>query len=201
MKNPETSDFPYTLILGSASPRRQELLRQLGFDFQVMLRPINEENVPPMPVYEVAEWLSRSKARAFQDVLQANTNVLVITADTVVWKDNSLYGKPKDRQQAIEMLMALQGQTHQVSTAVCLSNQNKQHSFTDTAKVSIRSLNPAEIEFYVDSALPFDKAGAYGIQEWFGMACVNRIEGDFYTIMGLPTNKLYLALLELKTTL
>jgi septum formation protein len=196
MKNPALSAFPFSLVLGSASPRRQELLQQLGFDFQVLVRPIDEENLPAMPVNEVAEWLCRSKAQAFQDLLDADPMLLLIAADTVVWKDNTLFGKPANRQQAIDMLMALQGQTHQVSTAVCLGHKSGLHSFTDTAMVRVRSLNLPEIEYYVDAAQPFDKAGAYGIQEWFGMACIERIEGDFYTIMGLPTNKLYRALLE-----
>jgi septum formation protein len=201
MKNNLPTAFPYSLILGSGSPRRQELLQHLGFDFQVLVRPIDEENLPPMPVQAVAEWLCRSKAEAFQDLLQADANLLVVTADTVVWKDHSLFGKPAHRQQAIEMLLALQGQTHQVSTAVCLGHKSGLYSFTDTARVSVRALNLAEIEYYVDAAQPYDKAGAYGIQEWFGMACIDRIEGDFYTIMGLPTNKLYRALLEFNPTL
>lgn len=188
----------YSFILGSASPRRMELLKALGFDFQVMVRPVNEDELPDIPVEEVAEWLARTKALAFQDVLTSQPNNLVITADTVVWKGHAMYGKPGNRTQAIQMLMELQGTTHQVSTAVCLAHASGFQSFTDTAAVKVRPLSQLEIEHYVDQAKPFDKAGGYGIQEWFGMACIERIEGNFYTIMGLPTVPLFTALNQFK---
>lgn len=194
----QAASFPYSLILGSASPRRMELLKALGFDFQVMVRPVNEEELPNIPVEEVAEWLAKTKAHAFQDLLSAQPQHLVITADTVVWKETAMYGKPANRQQAIQMLMDLQGTTHQVSTAVCLAHASGFKSFTDTAVVQVRPLSQPEIEQYVDQAQPFDKAGGYGIQEWFGMACIERIEGNFYTIMGLPTVLLFSALNQFK---
>lgn len=176
------------LLLGSNSPRRKELLEQLGFRFSVV--SINCDEIYPenMKTEEIAGFLSKLKANAFQDLKK---DELLLTADTIVTLDNNVLGKPQDQEQARSMLMKLSGKTHQVFTGVTIRTTEKIWTITDVAHVEFEEITSKEIEFYLQKYHPFDKAGSYGIQEWLGMAKIKKIDGSFYTIMGLPTHLIY----------
>lgn len=179
------------VVLASASPRRQMLLRELGIPFKVEVREIKEEcpgnNLPPD---EIALCLAKMKADRFP-AEELKENTLVITADTVVSLKGQLIGKPMSRQDAIEMIGRLSGNMHTVYTGVCIKSKHKERSFVDETRVWFAHIPQQEIIRYVDACKPYDKAGSYGIQEWIGYACVERIEGSFFNVMGLPTHRLY----------
>ncbi len=177
------------LILASKSPRRAELLRGLGLDFSVSTKTTEETYPDELPLEEVAGFLSKKKVEAFKNNLKPND--LVITADTVVILEGRILGKPKDKQEAFEMLAALSGSEHQVITGVSLMDNKKKITFQDVVKVYFNTLSNEEIYHYINNSKPFDKAGAYGIQEWIGYVAVQRIEGSFYTVMGLPVHRVY----------
>lgn len=181
--------FPYKIILGSASPRRQELLKGLGFDFSV--EPISaDENFPSnFQSQEIPLYLAKKKANHFQRELKDNE--LLITADTIVWCNNQVYNKPEDFEHGKKMLQELKGKMHQVFTAVCLKNKEKEKLFFDESKVYFKNFSDNEIEYYLNHFKPYDKAGAYGVQEWLGYTGIDKIEGSFYNVMGLPVKKLY----------
>ena len=179
----------YKVILASASPRRQQLMREAGFLFEVRLKDIAENYPPDLPCEEVPEYLARLKASAFRDELQENE--LLVTADTVVCINGKIVGKPANREEAIGMLQELSGNQHRVVTGVCITTCRKQVSFSASTDVFFRPLEEEEIVYYTDEYRPFDKAGAYGIQEWIGYVGIERIEGSFYNVMGLPVQKLY----------
>lgn len=183
------------LYLGSQSPRRKELLTSLGYDFEVVSIDCEENYPENIPASEVAAYLSELKAKAFREL--ENDEVL-LTADTVVALGNQILGKPKDENEAKEMLKSLSGTTHQVYTAVSLKTAEKIITKTDVASVELLETTEEEIDFYVKNYSPMDKAGAYGIQEWLGMAKISKINGSFYTIMGLPTAVVYELLKEVK---
>lgn len=187
-------NYPYKIILGSKSPRRQELLESLGFIFDVALPDADESYPPQLQAEEIPLYIARKKALSF-DFSQLPSNTLIITADTLVIFDNEILGKPKDREEAIRMLYNLSGQTHEVITGVCLRSANKEECFSAHSKVTFRVLSFEEIEYYVDTCKPFDKAGSYGIQEWIGYTALERLEGSFFNVMGLPTQMLYKALM------
>jgi septum formation protein len=176
------------LILASNSPRRQQLLRELGFDFTVQVRPTDEIFPANMPPAEVAGFLAQHKAEQFQPDLD---NQLVLCADTIVVIENKILNKPANEAEAKAMLQKLSGQTHEVITGICLLSSEGFHTLSDVAKVEFKILTDTEIDYYIHHYRPFDKAGAYGIQEWIGMIGINRIEGSFYTIMGLPLHRVY----------
>ncbi|MDR0766787.1 MAG: Maf family nucleotide pyrophosphatase [Odoribacteraceae bacterium] len=182
----------YRLVLASASPRRQQLMREAGFEFEVRTRPVPEIYPPGLAVGKVPEYLARLKASAFAGELAGDE--MLVTADTVVCLRGKIIGKPSGRQEAIDMLTALSGERHAVVTGVCLATATRQHSFSARTNVYFRQLREEEITRYVDTCRPFDKAGAYGIQEWIGYTGITRIEGSFYNVMGLPVQKLYRAL-------
>jgi len=186
-------NLPYHLILASKSPRRQELLRSLEVDFEIRTKEVDESFPATIPVNEVAEYLAVKKSQAFEDLKGSE---LVITSDTTVLNDGQILNKAENAQEAFEMIQSLSGKTHQVITGVCLRSSNKKVSFSETTKVTFRKLEKAEIEHYIKNYKPFDKAGAYGIQEWIGMVGIEKIEGDFYNVMGLPLHKLYKHLLR-----
>lgn len=179
--------FKKKILLASNSPRRKELLGSLGVPFEVRTTPVDEtyEGISPE---HVSGYLAEKKARAFE---VTDNQVIILCADTVVVAGDKILGKPADRQEAVEMLKMQSGVTQQVFTSVCLRDGDQFCVKTDMAKVTFRTLSEAEINYYVDTFRPFDKAGAYGIQEWIGMVGVERIEGSFYTIMGLPTHLVY----------
>jgi septum formation protein len=176
------------LILASNSPRRKVILRASGFDFEVIVRPTSEEFDPVMAHQEVPEFLAKKKAECFNDF---DDNYLILTADTVVVLENKIINKPENEQQAFEMLSALSGKTHQVITGVCIKNETQFNSFIDITKVAFDELTEAEIWFYIKNHHPMDKAGAYGVQDFIGMIGIPKIEGSFYTVMGLPIHLIY----------
>ena len=188
-------NFPYKLVLGSASPRRKDLLSALGFEFETISKDVDESYPLSMPRDSVPEYLSHIKSVAFSDD-ELPQNYLLITADTMVLLDNKPFGKPADRDQAVRFLYALSGQTHKVITGISLRTRDRQHSFSVESKVTFRVLSLEEIEYYVDKYKPYDKAGSYGIQEWIGYVGIEAIEGSFYNVMGLPTQRLYREMAE-----
>ena len=180
----------YRLILASQSPRRRQLLTDAGIEFVLAPRFECDESFPStMPAKEVAEYLSALKADAYPDGLDDKD--ILLTADTVVIADGEVLGKPKDRAEAVAMLEQLSGREHQVVTGVSLSNALGRRSFSVLSRVKFRVLTIEEIEYYVDNYRPFDKAGSYGIQEWIGYVGVERIEGSYFNVMGLPVQRLY----------
>ncbi|MDE5743526.1 MAG: Maf-like protein [Bacteroidales bacterium] len=186
--------YPYRVVLGSASPRRKELMERMGFDFEVRVKATDESYPASLPQEEVAEYIAVKKAAAFSfDELPEKA--LLVTADTVVLLDGHIFGKPADREEAVRMLYTLSGQTHRVITGVCLRSREKQERFSVVSDVTFRVLSLEEIEYYVDKLQPYDKAGAYGLQEWIGYVAVEKVEGSFFNVMGLPTQRLYRAMM------
>jgi septum formation protein len=178
------------IILASGSPRRKELLEGLDFNFEVRLKQEIQENFPSDIEAEVVpEYLSRVKASAYLEDLQSNE--IVITADTVVICDGSILGKPSDAKEAAAMLHKISGKTHQVTTGVCITSKEKQVHIHVNTFVTFKELTDREINYYIDKYKPFDKAGAYGIQEWIGYIGCTKLEGDYYNVMGLPIYKVY----------
>ncbi len=180
----------YNILLASKSPRRHELMKELRIPFHIIsLGGIDESYPPELPAIEVAEYLSKLKADAYLPKLTEKD--LIITADTIVILGNKVFGKPKDREEAITMLEELSGKIHQVITGVSISTPTRQTTFRAVTDVKFTELSRKEIEYYVDNYLPFDKAGAYGIQEWIGCVAVDKLDGSFYNVMGLPIHRLY----------
>ena len=178
------------IILASASPRRKELLAGLCIDFEVDTRNNFEEVIDPsIPHEEIPEVLSVGKSNGFHRPLE--NNEILITSDTLVLCEGKVMGKPSSREEAYEMLKMLSGQDHKVITAVSIRDHKRIVTFSDTAIVSFKSLTDKEIYFYIDNFKPFDKAGAYGIQEWIGYIGIERIEGSYFTIMGFPVHLVY----------
>lgn len=182
--------FPkYNFILASKSPRRQQLLTSLNIQFQVKLKEVNEIYPANLSKEEIPVFLAELKSKPFLKELAKND--LLITADTIVCLGDTILGKPKDYEDAVTMIRNLSGREHSVITGVCLTSSEKTHSFYSLTKVLFKELTQQEIDFYVTQFRPYDKAGAYGIQEWIGIIGITHIEGSFYNVMGLPIQKLY----------
>lgn len=180
----------YNVVLASNSPRRRELLADLGIDFEVRtIKGIDESYPHDLPVLEIAEYISRKKAQAYRAEMAPNE--LIITADTVVILDDEVLGKPKDNTDACRMLSELSGKTHKVVTGVTIVTTNATRSFSTVTDVEFAPLSDQDIHYYVEKYQPLDKAGAYGIQEWIGCMGVRHINGSFYNVMGLPLHRLY----------
>lgn len=180
----------YQIVLASNSPRRKELMSGLGIAYVVKTLPYVDESYPAsLHGEEIPLYISQEKAEAYLSSIQPDE--LIITADTIVWMDGKVYGKPKDAAQACAMLRELSGRTHQVITGVTLSTVAFRKSFAVTTHVTFSILGEDEINYYVEQYKPFDKAGAYGVQEWIGFIGVTRLEGSFYNVMGLPIQRLY----------
>lgn len=176
------------IILASNSPRRRELLSGLGFDYEVRtLQGLDESYPEGLSMEEIPQYISRKKAAAYT----LGEDELLITADTIVWLDGEVLGKPVDEEDAKQMLRKLSGKTHQVVTGVTLSWSDQQHSFASISQVTFAQLTDEEIDYYVTYYHPLDKAGAYGIQEWIGYIGVTSIEGSYFNVMGLPVQRLY----------
>jgi len=182
------------IILASKSPRRQELLKQIGLNFTVELKDVDESYPDHLPPSEIAVYIAEKKARAFTAMAEG---AIVITADTIVALNGEILGKPNDRAHAQKMLQKISGQTHEVYTGVTLVKDGLIKSFYDKTEVSCKAVSNDEIDFYIDHYKPYDKAGSYGIQDWWGVVVVKEIKGSYTNVMGLPTEKLYTALLEL----
>lgn len=187
----------YNIILASQSPRRREILKMLGVDFKVVVKDTDETFPPELQGGAIPEHIAVLKASAFDSDLQSMPdNTIIIASDTIVYIDNKVIGKPKGREDAIEMLKTLSGRCHQVLTGVCIKTKDRQRSFFAESKVWFRELSDDEITYYVDNYQPFDKAGAYAVQEWIGAAAIAKIEGSYYNVMGLPSQMLYNELLK-----
>lgn len=179
----------FKVLLASASPRRRELIAELGFDFSIVKAPESEELIPENVKREqIAIHLAIEKSELYGEL---NENEILVTADTIVWFDDIVLGKPVDKNDAIQMLKLLSGKDHFVFTGVCLRSISKTVTFHAETMVRFANLSDEEILYYVENLKPFDKAGAYGIQEWIGMIAVERIEGSYYNVVGLPVQMLY----------
>ncbi|MEY8847591.1 Maf-like protein [Psychroserpens sp. XS_ASV72] len=179
----------YHLILASGSPRRQQFFKDLGLDFEVRLKSIKEDYPDRLQHFEISDYLSQLKAIPFKEELQDND--ILITSDTIVWHDNKALGKPINHDEAFEMLSSMSGKTHEVITSVCFTTSKLQKTVNAITKVNFKDLTEEEIEYYIDRYKPFDKAGAYGIQEWIGHIGITHIEGSYFNVVGLPTHLVY----------
>lgn len=184
----------YRIILASRSPRRQQLLHEMGLRFEVVIREYEESFPANLKGEEIAIYLASAKAKSF--INEVSVNEIVITADTIVWCNNEVLGKPADPDDAKRMIRKLSGNTHEVITGVTLLSASRERTFSDITSVRFEKLSEEEISYYVDNFKPFDKAGAYGIQEWIGVAACSRIEGSYFNVVGLPVQKLYSELKE-----
>lgn len=184
------------IILASQSPRRKQLLQWAEIPFEVIVQPTAETWPPGMPIAEVPIHIAREKARTVlsSPALQPNDNTIVIAADTIVVLNDAIIGKPQDRDDALDILSRLSGSRHQVITGVVLVKGEQEIAFADTTDVWFHELTHAQITFYVDKYQPYDKAGAYAIQEWIGVVGIKSIQGDFYNVMGLPVSRVVTAL-------
>jgi len=182
------------LILASNSPRRQQLLKDLGFEFEVFTRDFDESFPDTLPALEVAEYLAIKKNRNY---CKLRPECTIITSDTTVICDDHVLNKAANKKEAIDMLEMLSGRTHQVVSGVCISSPDKEVSFHDVTDVTFDAISSKEMDFYIDNYQPFDKAGSYGIQEWMGYFGIQKINGDYFNVMGLPLHKLYRKLKEL----
>lgn len=185
----------YKIILASNSPRRKELLSGLDIEYETKVMPDVDESYPNThPLEDVADYLAKKKASVY--LQQMNKEDLLITSDTIVLLENKILGKPATEDESAKMLRSLSGKTHEVITAVCLTSTKKQVCFSDTSLVTFSHLTDEDISYYISKYKPFDKAGAYGVQEWIGYIAVEKIEGSYYNVMGLPVFKLYKELKE-----
>jgi septum formation protein len=187
----------YRIILASNSPRRKELLAGLDLPYEVKVLPDIDEDYPEeLKGKEISEYLSRKKADAYSSLIDDKT--LVITADTIVWLNGKVYGKPASKKDAAGMLHNLSGKTHEVITGVCLTTKRQQRIFSVFSEVTFTTLSNEEIDYYVEKYAPLDKAGAYGVQEWIGYIGVENIKGSYFNVMGLPVQRLYRELLLMR---
>lgn len=183
------------IILASGSPRRHQFFKELEIDFEIRIRPVKEEYPSGLKGKEITDYLAELKAAAFEEEL--NTGDILITSDTIVWHKGKALEKPKDPAQALEMIKSLCGNTHEVITSVCFKTPEKLHTVNATTRVTFSQLEEDEILHYIDRYRPFDKAGAYGIQEWIGLIGVEHIEGSYFNVVGLPTHLVYQTLLTI----
>ena len=187
----------FEIILASKSPRRQQLLQELGIKFKVITHDVDESYPSDLKREQVALYLAMKKAEAFQDSLIHDT-IIVITADTIVCIGDEYIGKPEDYNDAVHILKRLSGKMHEVFTGVCISTKEKKDLFFARTEVYFKDLSENEIRFYLDNYKPFDKAGAYGIQDWIGLTAIEKINGSFHNVMGLPVKEVYEHLLDIK---
>ena len=184
----------YNVILASGSPRRQQFFRDLDIDFSIQLKEIEEIYPENLKGVAITNYLSHLKSEVFSTL---NDNDLLITSDTIVWLEGKALGKPKDAKDAFTMLRALSGKKHEVITSVCLKTTSFQKIINDVTSVTFKQLSDDEIHYYINNYKPFDKAGAYGIQEWIGFIGIEKIEGSYFNVVGLPVHKLYKELMAL----
>lgn len=185
----------YNIILASGSPRRQQFFKDLGIKYEIRLKPVDEIYPERLKNYEVADYLAQIKALPFKDEMEEKD--ILITSDTIVWHKGKALGKPRSKEEAFRMLKSLSGDSHEVITSVCFTTSILQKTLNATTKVYFKEFNDEEINFYIENFNPFDKAGAYGIQEWIGQIGVEKIEGSYFNVMGLPTHLVYSALLNI----
>ena len=186
----------YKIILASASPRRQQFFKDLDLNFEIRIKEIDEIYPIELKSTEITAYLAELKASAFDGTLAHDE--LLITSDTLVWLENGALGKPKNHDDAFEMLQNLSNKTHEVITSVCFATASKKETISETTKVTFTELSDDQIHYYLDHYKPFDKAGSYGIQDWIGLIGISKIEGSYTNVVGLPTEKVYHYLKNLK---
>lgn len=179
----------YSIILASGSPRRQQFFKDLDLDFEIRLKEIEEIYPPELKAEEITNYLAELKANAFEG--EINDNEILITSDTIVWHKDKALGKPKDKEDAFAILKSLSNATHEVITSVCFKTKNKTELISEITKVTFNPLTDAVIDYYLEHYKPYDKAGAYGIQEWIGFIGVAKVEGSYTNVMGMPTDKVF----------
>lgn len=179
----------YHIILASGSPRRQEFFKNLDLDFEIRLKPVKEEYPLRLTHFEISNYLAQLKALPFKAELAAND--ILITSDTIVWHNNKALGKPANAEEAFSILKSLSDTTHEVITSVCFTTPTFEKTIHNITKVTFKPLSDAEINYYIEKDQPFDKAGAYGIQDWIGQIGVTKIEGSYFNVMGLPVHMVY----------
>lgn len=184
----------YTIILASGSPRRQQFFKDLDIDFKIDVKKIDEIYPLELKGVEITDFLANLKSKAFSNL---SKNEILITSDTIVWLENKALGKPKNATDAFNMLKALSGKKHEVITSVSIKSFHFQKIINDITTVTFKELSDDEINYYIKNYKPFDKAGAYGIQEWIGFIGINNIEGSYFNVVGLPVHKLYKTLMDL----
>ena len=181
------------LILGSSSPRRQALIKGLGLDVEIRIKAVKEEYPDRLRHFEISDYLAQLKSIPFENTLAPND--ILMTSDTIVWFENKALGKPKDNNEAFEMLKSLSGHTHEVITSVCFKSLGKQKTINSITKVTFKTLSDSEINYYINNFTVLDKAGSYGVQDWIGQIAVTKIEGSYFNVMGFPMDMIYDTLL------
>jgi len=187
MLNPHLKE--YKIILASGSPRRQQFFKDMHLDFEIRLKDVEEIYPDHLKASEITDFLAILKANAFQEELQPND--ILVTSDTIVWHNGKALGKPKDYDDAFHILKTLSNSTHEVFTSVCIKNNDKIDIINETTKVTFSTLSDEAIAYYLENFKPYDKAGAYGIQEWIGLIGISKIEGSYSNVVGLPVQKVY----------
>jgi septum formation protein len=182
------------IILASGSPRRQQYCKELGLDFSIQLKEIEEIYPDDLTHHQITDFLAELKANAFENEIAENE--ILITSDTIVWHENKALGKPKNYDDAFQMITSMAGKTHEVITSVCIKTASKSEVFHSITKVTFVNLTKEEIDYYITNYKPYDKAGSYGIQEWIGLIGISKIEGSYPNVVGLPVDKLYAKLKE-----
>lgn len=184
----------YNLILASGSPRRQQFFKELDLDFTIRLKPIDEHFPKNLRGSEITDYLARLKASIFTDLKKED---ILVTSDTIVWFQSQALNKPESPEEAYEMIASLSGNTHEVITSVAFTTPQRQIVINDTTRVTFKTLSRQEIDYYITNFEPYDKAGGYGIQEWFGYIAVTRVEGSYFNVMGMPLHKVYETLMAM----
>jgi septum formation protein len=184
----------YNIILASGSPRRQNFFKELDLDYRMEVREVDEVYDPELQGAAITDFLAQLKASAFKDLSEKD---ILITSDTIVWKDDKAIGKPTNPSEAKQMLLNLSGAMHEVITSVCFTSKHFQKTIHDTTKVWFKALSEEEIAYYLNTYEPYDKAGSYGVQEWLGYIGIDRLEGSYFNVMGLPTHLVYKTLMEI----
>lgn len=184
----------YNLILASGSPRRQQFFKELNLDFTIRLKPIDEHFPKNLRGSEITDYLARLKASVFTDLKKED---ILVTSDTIVWFQSQALNKPESPEEAYEMIASLSGNTHEVITSVAFTTPQRQIVINDTTRVTFKTLSRQEIDYYITNFEPYDKAGGYGIQEWFGYIAVTRVEGSYFNVMGMPLHKVYETLMAM----
>ncbi|MBQ4915246.1 septum formation protein Maf [Maribacter sp. MMG018] len=185
----------HKIILASGSPRRKQFFKEMGLDFEIRLKPVNEVYPQELKAGEISDYLAKLKAAAFNGCLKPRE--ILITSDTVVWHNNTSLAKASSKEEAYDMLRKLSGDWHEVITSVCFTTNEKQSVKNSTTKVKFKKLTNEEINYYIDTYAPFDKAGAYGIQEWIGLIGIEKIQGSYTNVVGLPTQMVYETLINM----
>ena len=184
----------YNVILASGSPRRQQFFKELDLEFKIQIKEIEEKFPKHLKGAEITDFLANLKSQAFTNLTEKD---LLITSDTIVWLENKALGKPKNKQEAYTMLKELSGKKHEVITSISIRNNNFQKIINDTTVVYFKEISDKEITYYINNYNPYDKAGAYGIQEWIGFIAIDKMEGSYFNVVGLPIHKLFKELMNL----